>query len=519
MKLRYIITIALSSLALLAGCTKEQPTDSLKSIKVSKSYVAIAPAGSTETVTITSDVAWSFTPTSDDLKWLTFSATSGAAGSTVNLQITAAKCDYGRQTEIQIKAGVHTQFLTIRQGEMTVETVTCKQAMTGTAGKTYRIKGAVKSIVNDQYGNMYLDDGSGVEGYIYGTLDKNGAEKNFGSLGIELGDVVTVEGPLTYYNGTTPELVNVTVLSIEKSLLKITNQDVAAPKDGGEYKIEVAYKGNGVFFDIDKSCQDWISLKTLDYTPGIPSKMEKAPADTAILVFNIAPNVGGARQGSVQIASASGNNNTIISATIAQEGAIVECSIAEFNAAAVGKTQYKLTGVVTGIAKADYGNIYIADWSGETYVYGVGAKGDFAKTGVKVGDVVTVIGVRDEYKGTIEMTGCAKFENVISVEKKTLAEFKALPDNKNAYYMISGKVAKPTEDGTKWDLTQYGNFALTDGTTEVYVYGVRTGWNGAKGKFGELKVKEGDDITIIAYKTSYKGLIEADGCFWFAEHK
>ena len=46
------------------------------------------------------------------------------------------------------------------------------------------------------------------------------SEKNFLSLGIEVGDIVTVEGPKTTYNGTV-ELVNVTVINIEKSLIKV----------------------------------------------------------------------------------------------------------------------------------------------------------------------------------------------------------------------------------------------------------------------------------------------------------
>ena len=62
------------------------------------------------------------------------------------------------------------------------------------------------------YGNWYLTDETGTI-YIYGTLDAKGNEKNFLSLGIEVGDIVTVEGPKTLY-GTTDELVNVTVVSL-----------------------------------------------------------------------------------------------------------------------------------------------------------------------------------------------------------------------------------------------------------------------------------------------------------------
>ena len=64
------------------------------------------------------------------------------------------------------------------------------------------------------YGNWMLKDATG-EILIYGTLDAEGKTKNFSSLGIEVGDIVTVEGPKKTYN-TTVELVDVKVIAIEK---------------------------------------------------------------------------------------------------------------------------------------------------------------------------------------------------------------------------------------------------------------------------------------------------------------
>lgn len=52
--------------------------------------------------------------------------------------------------------------------------------------------GTVEDIYNTTYGNWYLRDKTG-RLTIYGTLDKEGKAKNFASLGIENGDVVTVE--------------------------------------------------------------------------------------------------------------------------------------------------------------------------------------------------------------------------------------------------------------------------------------------------------------------------------------
>ena len=99
---------------------------------------------------------------------------------------------------------------------------------------------------------------------------------------------------------------------------------------------------------------------------------------------------------------------------LSQKGAIVAATVEEFLAAPVGDTQYRLTGVITKVARAEYGNVYIADYSGEAYVYGIGAKGDFEKLGLKEGDIVTLVGKRGEYKGDAQMTG-VQYESHISV--------------------------------------------------------------------------------------------------------
>ena len=83
--------------------------------------------------------------------------------------------------------------------------------------------------------------------------------------------------------------------------------------------------------------------------------------------------------------------------------------------------------------------------------------------------------------------------------------------------MISGVISKATEDGTKNDVAKYGNFNLTDETGSIYIYGVTNGWNGPKGEFGALGLDFGDKLTIIAYKTTYKGLVQGVGTYFSSE--
>lgn len=107
---------------------------------------------------------------------------------------------------------------------------TCADVIAGEDGVTFRIKGECTEIKNTTFGNWMLKDATG-EVYIYGTLDAEGKIKNFGSLGIEVGDIVTVEGPKKTYN-TTVELVDVTVIAIEKG----SSPDNPDPQPSGEVK-------------------------------------------------------------------------------------------------------------------------------------------------------------------------------------------------------------------------------------------------------------------------------------------
>ena len=104
--------------------------------------------------------------------------------------------------------------ITVKQAGYEIKTSTCAEVIAGKDGDTFTVQGTVESIKNTTYGNWYLTDNTG-QIYIYGTLDANGNAKNFSSLGIEEGDVVTVQGPKKTFNGTV-ELVDVTVIKITK---------------------------------------------------------------------------------------------------------------------------------------------------------------------------------------------------------------------------------------------------------------------------------------------------------------
>ena len=95
-----------------------------------------------------------------------------------------------------------------------------------------------------------------------------------------------------------------------------------------------------------------------------------------------------------------------------QPAETIVATIAEFIAADESTTQwYELTGKITSIEKADYGNIYIQDETTSVLIYGLCAtkveKNDqsFASLGLKVGDTVTLHTLRTSYNGTAQGGG------------------------------------------------------------------------------------------------------------------
>ena len=499
MKLRYLFSIILSAL-FFAGCA-DISTDSWDNIKLSQTYVSIPVEGGSAKITIDATEDWAFQAGEDWPEWLTVDNMSGAAGETT---VTfTADANQGREAELVIKAGDNSQFVRVRQGSLAAASATCAEIIAGPDGKTYRTKGVVTSIANTTYGNWYLKDDTG-EIYIYGTLDKDGKEKNFLSLGIEAGDVVTVEGPKTTY-GTTIELVNVTVISIEKAFAKIITDAADVEKEGGQFDVKVVYKGEGLFPSVPEQYRSWVSIVDVQNREGVPTKIEPNPADTAVVKVSVLPNEGGAREASVEFTS----STTTVSYSFSQKGSIVETTVADFLKAPVGTTLYKLTGKVKNLKPGDYGNFHLEDATGSVYVYGLTAtpvsKNDksFPSLGIKEGDVVTLIGTRARYDNASkeeekdQVGGPAYYVSHVGHTEATVAEFLAKEKSSKNWYKLTGTIEEIVSDS-------YGNFYLNDGTGRVYVYGLTVAPVAKNDKsFSKLGLKVGDKVTLIGTRDRY----------------
>lgn len=337
MKLRYLFSAILASVLVFAGC-EEVSTDSWDNIKLSQTYLSISEEGGSVELTINATDDWAIDTTytqdvwpnvisrdkddkniikSCEASWLKATVREGAAGET-KITFTADATTSGRELELKIFAGENAQFVKVRQGSMTVTEATCAEVIAGPEGKLYQVTGICTAIANTSYGNWYLNDGTG-EIYIYGTKNASG-QYDWANFGIEIGDEVTVQGAYVLYNGTTPEFVDATFISVEKSLVKVVTESQTYPKEGGEFEVKVAYKGAGVFPTVPEEYRSWVSVVDMQNIPGEATKIEPNPADTAVVKLAIQPNNAAYRAGSVTFVSSSSS----VPYDFTQDGAVLE---------------------------------------------------------------------------------------------------------------------------------------------------------------------------------------------------
>ena len=393
MKLRYYILSILAGAALAAGCAQEQVISSIAEFKPEKSYIGLPLEGGINTTPVKATASWSF-DTSAIPEWLTVSPTSG--GAEVEHIVFAAEPNTGnseRSVNLVVNVGGKQQRFTVIQagpGEVEAPLSTIAQVAAGNDGETFRIRGTVTSIVNTNYGNLYISDDTGSI-YIYGLFNAKGQyPKDAGgwaTFGVEVGDVITVQGPRTLYNGTTLELVDATLINVEKSLIEVDPSEIAVGSDAGTFTVSVTSKANGMAVLPSES---WV--RVTDIAAG-----EK---DAVVYSFAYDANTTTAsRTATIQFKAA----NSSKAVTVTQEGIPpTGQSITEIVALPDNSGVETLESTVA--AKTTKGFV-LSDGSTAIYVYDNGANP------VEIGDVVKVMATKTTYNGVPELA------TVTSVEK------------------------------------------------------------------------------------------------------
>ena len=503
MKLRHIFTALAAAALAFVGCQQEEKF--LEEVQVSKSLIALPIEGGSDEITVTAADKWEITGIPE---WLTVAPAAGDAGEAV-VKFSAEASEENKEAVLHLNCGVVSQVITVFQMAEKVEVPlsTCAEVNNnGVDGKVYRVKGTCTSIANTQYGNWYLTDDTGTV-YIYGTL-YNGATQQFTKLGLEVGDIVTVEGPRKNYNGTI-ELVDVTVIEIEKSLLKLEKMiSTPLPLEGGVATALLTVKDGDFSVEIPEDAA-WL-------TAGEPTKV----GDLTCVELTAAPNEGGARKTTVTFKTVVDGKEYIAPADIEQFGAIAAVSVADFLAAPEGTALYELTGIVKNLANTTYGNFDLVDATGSVYVYGLTGNGaigsndkTFSNLGINEGDVITIIGTRTSYKETPQVGGTAYLkEHLVAAKPATVTEF--LAESKGTWCKVTGTIANLVNE-------TYGNFDLVgeDGAS-VYVYGLTTSYVTKNDKsFANLGLKEGDVVTLVGKRDIYNDQDQVGGPAYYISHE
>ena len=405
MKLRYYIIATLAAAAaLFTGC-KEEGDTYFSEIRVSQSYVGIPMEGGAMEITVTAQGDWAIDEESIP-EWLSVEPKTGGAGET-KVSISAEETLDGRNAELLLTCLSRVQRINIIQGLAQVSEATVKQVMEGPE-KKYRVTGVVTRIHGAHYGNMYINDGTvedpGLQ--IYGSLDKKGNKMtsstpydcfNSGhenAWDIAIGDKVTVEGPMTIYNNTTIELVDVTIINIEKALVKVIPMDIELDgPEAGDTLIKIATIAPSIKV---KPNDDWLYVKEIEQKK-----------DTVYALIGFFANEGVTkREGTISV---TGEGFKDITVTITQGANAPDLmTIAE----ALKASYVHVKGTIMAICNQGY---ILSDATGSILAY-YGTSFDASK--YAIGDQVEIIGDTGAYNFGPQLT-CANKPNGFDLEEVT----------------------------------------------------------------------------------------------------
>ena len=337
-------------------------------------------------------------------------------------------------------------------------------ALAPTADSTlYLVRGTVKSIANDYYGNMTIVDDEGNELYIYGTYGADGTTK-YGDLTEKpvAGDKVVLVGVLTTYNGN-PQMKNATIKEFVVTEKEEEPTQVPAEIEDGTYVIvfdgktfkaldEAVGFGYAPYTEVTVADgvvsgytnADIITITNVEggftmqdiygryiYMKGTYNSFnvsEELPAEghiwqayTAeggVTVMNVLKGKTIAFSSQYSSWGSYADNSSVVNfyaAEIEEEKIPDPVEVTIPDAIAIGEAndsytveKYILTGVIVSVDNDVYGNVYIEDEEGnKILIYGLydeaGNRYDAMNPQPAVGDTITVVGSLGNYQGVAQM--------------------------------------------------------------------------------------------------------------------
>ena len=192
-----------------------------------------------------------------------------------------------------------------------IQPSTCAEVIDGANDKTYRVTGTCMSISNSSDGNWYIEDETG-ELYVFGTFDAQGEKGNFASLGIEVGNEVTIEGVKATDDGVSM-LVDVKVIEIRKpsvTIASISPANAVVPKEGGDVAVTMVNFVPGITVNthVPLLAASWV-------------KYEYAVSGEQLTItFHIAANAGDERSANIKLICSGEKAYSLV--TITQEAGV-----------------------------------------------------------------------------------------------------------------------------------------------------------------------------------------------------
>lgn len=200
------------------------------------------------------------------------------------------------------------------------------------------------------------------------------------------------------------------------------------------------------------------------------------------------------------------NKTLTCSVTQSAQGASTDepvvATIAEFLAAQPGDgVWYQLTGEITDLYNKSYGNFTLVDGTGSVLVYGLTKEKvssndqSFSELGLKEGDIVTLVGTRDEYNGKAQVGGPAYYisheegetPDVPEGDPTALIISEYVEGSSSNKYIEIANISDKTVDLASYSLVLYSNGNTSPQTTVAL-----------KGTLepGAVKVYNGEDAAL-----------------------
>lgn len=240
MKLRNLLFIGLASAALFAGCKEDDPVSGSPSISIDPTSLEFAQGGETKSITLMSTRDWVVEVPAAAQEWLTVSPTSGSASNDPQTVTIEAKANTkaNRSAQLVFNASLVSAPLSVSQegpeGEtdgiknVTVEEFIAASVDDSETAQLYRLTGTLVYVRSFNYGNVYIEDETGVV-YAYGLCsDESLTYQSYGDIeGLTVGDRITVVGKRGYNASAGDELVDCYHESHTDAIISPTISDIS----------------------------------------------------------------------------------------------------------------------------------------------------------------------------------------------------------------------------------------------------------------------------------------------------